>query len=132
MSDDRYEMTSEAVEQANRSEARLGEKLMDLAECLAKSRGSQNGKLILIDAIDVAGAENQLLSFEKLIGHICDLEKHAPSWKPKPDAPGWWLLYSHTFQNSHRRYVTAEEVETWKHGGFYICFGPIPDPPEKT
>lgn len=125
MSDDRYEITSEAVEQANRSEARLGEKLMDLAECLAKSRGSQNGKLILIDAIDVAGAENQLLSFEKLIGHICDLEKYAPSWKPKPDAPGRWL-YRFGAHVLRVLYVCEADFE-WCGKLSNRWYGPIPD-----
>lgn len=56
---------------------------------------------------------------------IEELEAMQPTWKPKPDAPGWWLYVGR--QGERRCYIRkvdrpAESGSMW--------FGPIPALPE--
>lgn len=74
------------------------------------------------------------LDTKEIVG--CHVAVEMPSWKPKPDAPGWWWHWSPIAKAIQPELVTAERVDIWKRhrrdSGDRWSQCVIPEPPEKT
>ena len=55
------------------------------------------------------------------------VRQHAPTWKPKPDAPGWWVYDA---GNKFRALLVAERDFEWCGELTQQWYGPIPALPE--